>query len=202
LRGSTLVLLQNLYKVLGKVLEDLDEDVLPLAAVHMGGEEVHWGCWSTDSIERWAADHEQLPMGHDKSARSKRMVRFESDAAHKAYAFFQERLHNALLPSLPSMRWRRPIVWEDVLFEAPSWARSRLYPSNTGRRTGGRATEASSNSTESQTAGDRVIVEVFKRPKGRRMSLFNATALGYDALFTNVDALYLDFGHDWTRRYK
>ena len=200
--GSALVLLQNLYTVLGEVLEDLGKDVLPLAAVHVGGEEVHWGCWSTDSIQRWAADRGTLPMVHDESANSKRMVRFESDAAHKAYAFFQERLHNALLPSLPSMRWRRPIVWEDVLFEVPSWARSRLRPSNTGRRTGRRVAEASFNSMESETAGDRVIVEVFKRPKGKRMSLFNATALGYDALFTNVDALYLDFGHDWTRRYK
>ena len=109
--------------------------------------------------------------------------------------YFQERLHNSLLPSLPSMKWRRPIVWEDVLFEAPSWARSSLQPSDVDRTKG-------FHQLRRQSAGDRVVVEVFKRPKGDRMSLFNATALGYDALFTNVDALYLDFGHDWTLRYK
>lgn len=204
--GWTLVMLQKLYTVLGEVLEDLDEDVLPLAAVHMGGEEVHWGCWSIAAIERWAVDHElsQLPAGHDESVESKRAATFENDAAHKAYAYFQERLHNTLLPSLPSMRWRRPIVWEDVLFEAPSWARSRLHPSDRGRMMDSQAAEAPSKIgwMESAAAGDRVIVEVFKRPKGNRMSLFNATALGYDALFTNVDALYLDFGHDWSQRYR
>jgi hypothetical protein len=201
---STLVMLQKLYAVLGEVLEDLDHDVLPLAAVHMGGEEVHWGCWSTGSIGRWAVAHgqSQLPTGRDETLDPRRPAEFEHDAAHKAYAYFQERLHNALLPSLPSMRWRRPIVWEDVLFEAPSWARSSLRPSNTGQMTGGQPIGPPSKSMEPEAAGDKVIVEVFKRPKGNRMSLFNATALGYDALFTNVDALYLDFGHDWSRRYR
>jgi hypothetical protein len=68
--------------------------------------------------------------------------------------------------------------------------------------TGGQPIGAPFKSMESEAAGDRVIVEVFKRPKGNRMSLFNATALGYDALFTNVDLLYLDFGHDWSRRHR
>lgn len=198
---------QQLYTVLGEMLEDLDESVLPLAAVHMGGEEVHWGCWSTDTIERWAADRAlaQPSAGYDENVRRKRPARFESDAAHRAYSYFQERLHNALLPSLPSMRWRRPIVWEDVLFEAPSWAHSNLRPSNAVDQTTHSQPALGPGLLGSKvfaTAGDRVIVEVFKRPKGNRMSLFNATALGYDALFTNVDALYLDFGHDWVQRYK
>ena len=39
-RALSLSLSQELYTVLGAVLADLDEDLLPLAAVHMGGEEV------------------------------------------------------------------------------------------------------------------------------------------------------------------
>ena len=161
--------------MLAEALSDLDAEVVPLAAVHMGGEEVHWGCWSTPAVEKWAVDtlkaeaeggakQGEATDRHQQEQSSQR-ASFEDDAGHVLYSRFQERLHKELLPSLSEMRWRRPIVWEDVLFEAPSWAKARL-----------------------QQPRENAIVEVFKRPRWDRMSLYNATALGYDSLFTNGES--------------
>ena len=89
-----------------------------------------------------------------------------------------------MLPAIDSMKWRRAIVWEDVLFEAPAWAKHRLPPA------GIRATKTK---TAAARLGRRqkVIIEVFKRPKWDRMSLYNVTSLGYDA--TNFIILNTNF---------
>ena len=86
--------------------------------------------------------------------------KFESDPGHVLFAHFQERLHNELLPALESMNWRRAIVWEDVLFETPTWAKTRLPPADNKAVPGRRQYRLAP------------IIEVFKRPKWDRMSLY------------------------------
>ena len=54
-KGNLDLMKEDLYTVLSDVLADLRESILPLSALHLGGEEVHWGCWQTQAIEQWAA---------------------------------------------------------------------------------------------------------------------------------------------------
>ena len=144
-------------------------------AVHLGGEEVHWGCWLSPELVQRA----QIVLSARDQRTPTTVGSWQTDIPHRLYEYFVMRLHNKILTPghIRAMDHKRVIVWEDVLFEAPEWTAANLSRSRT-------------------------IVEVFKRPRWDRMSVFNATALGFDVICTNVDDWYLDFGRKWQRRWK
>ena len=116
---------------------------------------------------------------------------WSSDAPHVVYQYFTEVLHSTILPQtlfvdqpvadlssfdLPPEPKAAVVVWEDVLFELPGWSQTHLLR-------------------------NRTVVEVFKRPRWDRMSAYNATALGFRTIVTNVDDWYFDFHKTWQERY-
>ena len=100
---------EDLYTVLGGVLADLKRSILPLGAVHMGGEEVHWGCWQTESINKWAAAMPAPQFSVDPPSHA-----FESDPGCEISIFhdtqcmrmiFRPILHGMLIPFQSSSGW-------------------------------------------------------------------------------------------------
>ena len=97
------------------------------------------------------------------------------DGPHRLYSHFWRRVL-ALRKTSPKLRGKRVVVWEDALFEAPHLA--------------------------AEYAKEDVVVQTFKRPKYERTSLYNVTALGLRAIFTDVDTLYLDNEAPFSRIYR
>jgi hypothetical protein len=177
-KGNLDVTNSTLFPVIDALLADL-ATLFPAAALHLGGEETYWGCWLGPKL----LDRARRSIFSSSGQPPKRNSHWSNDAPHMLYEYFLRQVHGKLLQQSgrtqanEALQGRRVIVWEDVLFEAPEW-------------------------TARELSRQRTIIEVFKRPRWDRMSVYNATLLGFDVLVTNVDSWYLDFQNQWEVRYR
>ena len=57
----------TLFSVIHAILQEF-RDLFPAPLVHVGGEEVHWGCWANQRIVAWAQEHARGKKGNDTGA--------------------------------------------------------------------------------------------------------------------------------------
>ena len=109
----------TLYDVLAELIDELfpphTADLFGgIKALHLGGEEVQWGCWANPRVEAWAKAN-GLEAGQG----------WAEDLPHKLYRRFWLTVWERLRPAFQTGRLT-PIVWEDAVFEAPGlWAEVR-----------------------------------------------------------------------------